>query len=189
MKPLNIMTVCQSCHTTFRHRASNKRKYCSHLCYTKAITAPLMDNVDRSGDDDSCWPWKGRIEKHGYGRVRRGGRQFLVHRVVYEELVGQIPDGFDLIHSCDNPPCCNPRHLKPATHIDNMTDMVAKGRSQRRNGEQNHAAKLTEDIVRAIISRLGMKRTAASIARELGVGWHSVTDIKLGRRWRHIPRP
>ena len=49
-------------------------------------------------------------------------------RYAYEIWVGPIPDGKSVLHRCDNPACCNPAHLFIGTQLDNMRDMIAKGR-------------------------------------------------------------
>lgn len=60
-----------------------------------------------------CWEWTGYRNPHGYGKVRFKGRAVGAHRAVYELLVGEIPTGLHLHHTCANPPCCNPAHLEP----------------------------------------------------------------------------
>lgn len=73
--------------------------------------------IDRSGD---CWVWTGVRSGGGYGQVwsRRG--MLLVHRYVYEQLAGPIPQGLVLDHLCRNPSCCNPAHLEPVTTAENV---------------------------------------------------------------------
>lgn len=62
-------------------------------------------------EDEDCWEFTGAKLKDGHGRVREG----LAHRVVYEALVGPIPEGHQLHHLCENPPCVNPKHLRSVT--------------------------------------------------------------------------
>lgn len=76
--------------------------------------------------------WTGGLSPSGYGRIKVAGKYLRVHRVAYELFVGPIPAGLIVMHTCDNPPCCNPAHLKPGTNAENSADMVAKGRQ--RNG-------------------------------------------------------
>ena len=56
------------------------------------------------------------------------GRPLRAHRMAYEVAKGDIPEGMHILHSCDNPKCCNPAHLRPGTHQENMDDMQARGR-------------------------------------------------------------
>lgn len=77
----------------------------------------LFERIAYSAD---CWEFTGCRDARGYGRIGRDGKTVLAHRAVYELLVGPIPDGLELDHLCRNPPCCNPDHLDPVTHAENV---------------------------------------------------------------------
>jgi hypothetical protein len=84
---------------------------------------------------NGCLEWTGSISPKGYGRIRVNGKSLFTHRFAWELVNGPIPDGVLIRHYvCDNPPCCEPTHLRPGTQTDNMADMVAKGRSGTRPG-------------------------------------------------------
>ncbi len=104
----------------------------------------FWEKVDKRGPNQ-CWPWtRGRNDK-GYGQLRAGApvrRMILAHRVSYELHKGNVRDGLCVLHECDNPICCNPKHLFLGTHQENMDDRGAKGRSPR--GEKQGSAKLTD---------------------------------------------
>ena len=70
-------------------------------------------------DDDSCWLWT-RGKNLGYGLTTIRYQNLLAHRVAYELLVGQIPDGLQVDHLCRVRACCNPAHLEPVTAAENM---------------------------------------------------------------------
>lgn len=70
--------------------------------------------------DTGCWEWPGALFGGGYGHVRLASRDRPLHRVVYEHLVGPIPEGLDLDHLCRNRACCNPQHLDPVTRSENL---------------------------------------------------------------------
>src|SRR3990167_7100164 len=79
--------------------------------------------------NSDCWLFMGaRVPAGGYGRFRFNKRLIAAHRVAYMLAYGNIPAGLDVMHHCDNPPCCNPAHLKAATTLENMQDAKRKGR-------------------------------------------------------------
>jgi hypothetical protein len=82
-------------------------------------------NVDRTGN---CWLWTACRDRYGYGRLSAEGRRYKAHRASWELHFGPIPEGKGVLHSCDNPPCVRPDHLFLGTQVDNIRDMIAKGR-------------------------------------------------------------
>jgi hypothetical protein len=68
-----------------------------------------------SEGDDGCWEWHGYHDRDGYSGVSGGH----LHRKVYEDLVGPIPEGLTIDHLCRNRGCVNPEHLEPVTHREN----------------------------------------------------------------------
>lgn len=68
-----------------------------------------------------CWEWQAVKTNGGYGHIHVGGPvKKLAHRVSYELFIGHIPEGLTIDHLCRNRGCCNPRHLEPVTHRENM---------------------------------------------------------------------
>jgi hypothetical protein len=76
---------------------------------------------------NGCWEYQGPRRKDGYGFYNWGNDK-LAHRIAYRLACGEIPKGMVVMHTCDNPPCCNPAHLKLGTKGDNNRDMFAKQR-------------------------------------------------------------
>ena len=102
--------------------------------------------LDKTLIGDDCWEYGGKIRTDGYGSVfvhngTRAGGTALAHRVVYEGLVGPIPEGKILCHHCDNPKCVRPDHIFVGTDADNMADMRAKGRHA--HGDTHPSSKIT----------------------------------------------
>lgn len=76
-----------------------------------------------SVDEAGCWFWNGELHYGGYGRAASPSnrrKSVQTHRFVFECLVGPIPEGLELDHLCRVRRCCNPEHLEPVTHRENM---------------------------------------------------------------------
>lgn len=86
--------------------------------------APMAVRILRgcSESEQGCWVRKGSLTDRGYGNVAVTGstKHLLMHRVMYEALVGPIPEGLELDHLCRVRACCNPWHLEPVTHGENL---------------------------------------------------------------------
>lgn len=146
-----------------------------------ALFPYVMANCDQSGGPDACWPWMGsRNRKGGYGRVKK----ILTHRIVWEHTRRRkIPATKRILHRCDNPPCCNPRHLFLGTQKNNVRDMVAKGRRSPTHGEANPRAKITEQqVIRIFLD----SRSDASIHRLTGIPKATINHIRNKRTWAHV---
>ena len=94
----------------------------------KRAAARFWDRVQTRGAQE-CWPWRLSLDTHGYGRFKFGGTYYIAHRIALMLASGRQPPCTRVVmHSCDNPCCCNPAHLRVATQATNIADRVAKGR-------------------------------------------------------------
>ena len=151
---------------------SESRGWCDkHYQRFKANGTPLRPDppsmeerywarVIKGDSPDDCWGWSGSTSGAGYGQVERweGNQRHrtYAHRMSLQIHGVDIPEGMVVLHSCDNPPCTNPRHLRVGTQLDNMRDARDKGRL---------------DLSGLELGRLGnaaRRRAAARAARRAG---------------------
>lgn len=165
--------------------------------YTKMPTKDLTVEerlwlcVDRSGGPDACWLWIGKAtHKFGYGTLWNGKRPDGAHRIAYIVTYGEPPPDKPVIcHDCDNPACCNPKHLFPGTQKDNLLDMGRKGRDRwdaPALGERNGFSKLTEAKVREIRRRRAEGEPRKSVAQAFGIAEATVKNVTSRRSWKHV---
>jgi hypothetical protein len=115
----------------------------------------------------------------------RDGKRVLLHRYVYEECNGAIPEGMIVMHTCDNPACMNIEHLRLGTVEENIADRQAKHRQCR--GEMVRDAKLTEEQVREIRQLRRGGAMLKEIAAAYGVSDSHVAAIDKRRKWAWLP--
>ena len=193
--------VCAQCGTAFLvtpARATTAR-FCSIACkglfqrrlpvVTERDIERFWSHVDSSDGPDACWPWTKCCDTGGYGRIMWVEmRPATASRLAYELTNGvTLAPNVDVCHTCDNPPCCNPAHLFAGTVMDNVRDMIRKGRNL--IGERHQNARLTDEKVREI-RRLCVPGDPqfgiAPLGRRFGVCERTIRVIVNGEGWRHV---
>jgi hypothetical protein len=161
------------------------------LLSRSATLAERLDHRSEPYVEGRCRLWLGVCNKDGYGILSLHDRPIRVHRATWECEKGPIPDGLDVLHSCDNRPCRNIDHLFLGTNADNVADKVAKGRQARGRtgrgnpGEENGRAKLTEAQVREI-RKLPGPLWNREIAVAHGVDVRTIYAVRAWKTWRHV---
>ncbi len=157
------------------------------LSHPEAVRARFWRLVDRKSEASAmCWPFIGAIMPSGYGKFYLSRtKPMRAHRAAWEMVNGPIFSGAHVLHSCDNPACCNPAHLRLGTHADNMADMYKRGRRDHSKirGEKNGAARLTAEQVAEIRKRLKADESQRALGRAFGVNKSTIARIEHGRSW------
>jgi len=154
------------------------------------------------GPNRDCWEWAGGRIPTGYGIFCSIKGHVVAHRYAWELSSGEkVPDGLLVLHSCDNPPCCNPDHLSLGDHVENMRQKVERGRTSNKRfrkgdkknfekGENNILAKITDNEALFIYkaSNDGVL-TISELARKFKISKGLVGRIKNGKKWAHVTMP
>lgn len=146
---------------------------------TEEIKNRIFSYIDFK--EKSCWNWTGTLTRAGYGVLRINGSNYYAHRLSYKVFNNKEPnDELEIIHSCDNPKCCNPDHLTEATHKLNMQDAIFKGRSA--FGENHGNATLSNEEVEEIKKMYQQGYLQEDIARKFEIRQQTVSRIVNYRR-------
>lgn len=148
----------------------------------------FWEKVDRRGPNE-CWNWTAGHGNYGYGTFTYKGHAHNASRVAYIFTFGEISGEVDVLHTCDNPPCCNPAHLFLGTALDNVHDMFAKHRNRNNapKGSRVHGAKLKESDVlriRELYSKWHMAQK--DIARLYHVSQPTIGYLLRGETWKSV---
>lgn len=195
----NPARLCIACNAVLERRSDEYpsrfaiRRTCNSTCARRASVAartrPLAERfwekVDVRGPNE-CWPWKAGIHPQGYGTFSFEGRLHIASRIAWILTRGPIPGKLQVLHHCDNPPCCNPDCLFLGTVADNMRDRDLKGRRTPLRGTANPLAKLTDAQVAELrelyAAGAGSQRT---LAERFGIAQVHVGRIVRGESRVH----
>lgn len=168
----------------------------------RTIETRFWKKVEKTDDANSCWLWTGAVK----GLKNRDGKRYGnfywdggykhpncvgAHIASYRLNVGKVPEGKDVLHTCDNPPCVRPSHLFLGTAQTNVDDMIAKERDCPRFvehpfiGSEHPEAKLNEKNVQEIKCLLPVCKDT-ELAERYEVSPAAIWMIRKGRTWRHV---
>lgn len=160
----------------------------AHLIKRRQV--PLPDRIwnrVQKGSPEECWPFTGVTLGSGYGHIGVYGKKILAHRLAWIVTHGQILNGLQVCHHCDNRRCCNPSHLFLGTPQENAVDCIKKGRGVDNKGEKCGQSRLKEYQVIQIRSIYATGDISQSeLAKTFGVAQMTISDIITRRTWKHL---
>lgn len=151
-----------------------KRKFTPIPDLSEKYLIRFWSRVDKRGPDE-CWPWTAALS-HGYGNmslpVPGGKKEFGANRISLFLKTGNRLEFLQALHTCDNPPCCNPDHLYAGDERRNILDCIERNRyrgyfsqdPENSKGANNPNSKLTQDDILEIRKFKGQRMSAAGLA-------------------------
>lgn len=181
-RPAHARGLCKNVHYSrwCRDKSNREQKQSFKLTQQENF---LRFPLERESE---CLVWTRAKDDNGYGRV--GGYQqgtAFAHRVSMEiKLKRRLSSQEEVLHTCDNPPCCNPEHLYVGTQVENTRDAMVRDRVA--FGERHWKRVLTESDVRSIRARYKRgEATQVRMAAEYGVHKNTIYEA-IHKGWRRV---
>jgi len=158
-------------------------KHISHKG-TLAFMQRFLSKVD-IGAPSECWNYEGSKHRQGYGMFRTCSTVMVAHRIAYqlsnpnEDISGKV-----IMHSCDNPSCCNPKHLTCGTQADNMRDRDLKNRNAK--GERHGRSKLTRRQVEQMRAEHKAGKSIKQVASDYNTCDSNAYAVCNYLTWKHL---
>jgi hypothetical protein len=128
--------------------------------------------------EDKCWEWAEHTDEDGYGRFNVHSTYVRANRAAYYFENRVDPGDLKVCHTCDNPPCCNPKHLFLGTALDNNLDAIRKGRG---------SSKLKENQIEEIRYKgLIIGYQVNMLAKDYGLNERNIRRILNYESWKHV---
>lgn len=212
LSPLVTMncTICEKVFTRTQKELLRSKTYselgtstCSNPCRweqdrrktTEEKFWALVNKEPGQGPKGDCWEWQGLRSSNGYGEfVWRAKKlewgidspygKLLTHRLAYGLATGSSPKDLWILHSCDNPPCCNPAHLRPGTAKDNADDRV--GRNRHSKGERTGNSIFSDEEATSIKIHLLAGYTPEALKSILPLNGRPVNNFQKSYHWKWL---
>lgn len=145
-----------------------------HEEFSDAVTVSRFWRLVNSSSPSECWMWVGDTDRDGYGVFMWKGARKPAHEMALSFSIGEKRHpSLDTCHSCDEPGCCNPHHLRFDTRLSNVQDMYDRGR-------QNNPALLSDEQVRLIRERRSLGARQSDLALEFGCNASYISMVIRG---------
>ena len=132
-------------------------------------------------NSNGCWEVNSLAhDRDGYVRISIDNVDTRLHRVVHSVFNGDIPDGMEVRHKCNNPSCSKPDHLHIGTHKENMNDKKKCNKPIKKS-----VCLSKQERVEIVNDKSG---TIETLARDYNVSFKTVINIRRNRRLNKLSK-
>lgn len=124
---------------------------------------------------EGCWEWQGALLKSGYGAFRLAGKTERAHRIAYFLSKENLNPNLEILHLCNNPQCCNPAHLRQATHAENLQQASQQNRMGNGTDGPGSKSNLSTEALHEILTS---RASARALGRKYGIYHKTVINIQ-----------
>ena len=143
----------------------------------------------KSKEDADCLIWQGSMASDvPYLRIPMERRLSPVRRWIAENILGLKVKGLLATNKCGNPRCVDPAHIQMMTRAQLQkftSDRTKYQQNPVRNQKLALAARARSPHSLELIEKIRvMDGTCKGIARELGIHFSVVTEVRMGRSYK-----
>jgi hypothetical protein len=167
--------LCSACYMRARRAAKspttgrrpNGQNYVFVLKHADEWIHRFCEKIERDAET-GCHNWTAGKTRNGYGVMHVANMTLLAHRLSFA-ISGGDPMATVVMHTCDNPSCVNPEHLRAGSYADNMADMDAKGRRNVGKAGEHLKDRHSHPRAKAVLAPSGEFPSAALAAEAVGL--------------------
>ncbi|MDE2097976.1 MAG: HNH endonuclease [Patescibacteria group bacterium] len=193
-----LTATCKQCGRAFSPTRRERPTLLCNRCNRRFLglskperVALFWSHVNKDGPASTvelgaCWVWTGGMMASGYGRFWWNGHDRPSNRVAWEINHGEGPGDMHVLHRCDNRKCVRPDHLFLGTNLDNVRDMLDKGRHWSGKGEANGRARLRSVDIPILRAKHAAGQSIRSLAKSYGMSRTTIQRAINGQTWTHL---
>ena len=132
----------------------------------------------------TCWEWIASKHRFGYGWFRYDNKADVAHRVSYLLFKGPIDKHKHVLHSCDNPSCVNPSHLRLGSDQENSRDKLDRNRQAK--GVDNGGKLTNAEVLQLREEHKLTKQSYLALAKKYNISQTAAFFIMNRKTWRHL---
>lgn len=166
----SVLGVCPHCGMKSHRGAITRHIQCAH---ETSLSDLFWEKIEKT---ETCWLYRGALNKDGYGTIGRLGKMLSAHRISWTLTHGEPPNGMCVLHKCDVRNCVNPEHLFLGTKKDNTLDRFSKERYLR----------LSHNEIREIRKFLDLGMKGNDVAQKFNVSATMISRIKVGKAYWYV---
>jgi hypothetical protein len=167
--------LCSACYMRARRaakspttgRRQNGENYMFALKHPDGWIHRFCEKIERD-TETACHTWTAGKTDRGYGVMHVANMTLLAHRLSFA-INGGDPMATVVMHTCDNPSCVNPEHLRAGSYADNMADMDAKGRRVVGKAGEHLKNRESHPRARPVMTPMGEFKSASLAAEGTGL--------------------
>lgn len=160
-----------------------KVEYCIEV--TGVTRTKIRKPIKYIVNENGCWICISHCrDNKGYPLIGMNYKTLKLSRYMYTRFIKEIPEGLCILHSCDNPNCINPNHLRTGTPLENINDRQIRNRQSHNTGRKGELHSVIKLNLKKVLEIRNDNRSCTLIAKIYGVSSQTISSIRRNEIWK-----